>query len=90
MLYLQTELQHIFHDIHILEHNAVCSLKTVQVQQLSMPSIQGRIIRRRDWASALGHQPIGGHQVIKIMTRPLKYFSCIVHIILLEEMQMHM
>ncbi len=38
---------------------------------------QGRIIHRRDWASALGHQPIGGHdkcppifffQVIMIMT----------------------
>ncbi len=51
---------------------------------------QGRIIHRRDWASALGHQPIGGHQVIKIMTRPLKYFSCFyIYIILLEEMQMH-
>ncbi len=32
-----------------------------------------KIIHRRDWASALGHQPIGGHHVIKIMTRPLKY-----------------
>ncbi len=30
-----------------------------------------KIIHRRDWASALGHQPIGGHHVIKIMTRPL-------------------
>ncbi len=35
--------------------------------------LQGRIIHRRDWASALGNQPIGGHQVIKIMTRRLKY-----------------
>ncbi len=42
--------------------------------------MQGRIFHRPDWASAQGHQPIGGHQVIKLMTRPLKYFSCFVYI----------
>ncbi len=33
--------QHVFHEVNILEHNAELStVKTVQVQQLSMPSIQ--------------------------------------------------
>ncbi len=39
---------------------------------------QGRIIHRWDWASALGQNPIGRHQMIKIMTRPLKYFYIVV------------
>ncbi len=34
-----------------------------------------------------GEPDIGGHQVIKIMTRPLKYFH--VYIYYFEEMQMH-
>ncbi len=38
------------------------------ILQNTLDVTQGRIIHRRDWASALGHQPIGGHQVIKIMT----------------------
>ncbi len=51
VLYLQTELQHVFHEVNILEHNAELStVKTVQVQQLSMPSIQefGRFKRCSD------------------------------------------
>ncbi len=39
---------------------------------------QGRIIHRWDWASALGQNPIGRHQMIKIMTRPLKYIYIVV------------
>ncbi len=51
-------------------------------------SYQGRIIHRRDWATALGHQPIGRHQVIIIMTRPLYIFH-VLYIYYFEEMQMH-
>ncbi len=42
--------------------------RQIQAFTYSLCSTQGRIIHRRDWASALGHQPIGGHQVIKIMS----------------------